>query len=107
MSQESIDLTYNQSIDWLIDRQTDTNIPPTHLAKPTHPVPPTHLPGHPPNQPTNQQILIAGSMLTMKKTLKMMGQEGIHFNNSFVSTPMCCPSRSTLLTGEQYTRDQL
>ena len=40
------------------------------------------------------------SMRVMEKTLLLLGEEGTTFRNSFVSYPLCCPSRATLLTGQ-------
>lgn len=36
----------------------------------------------------------------MRKTLALLGSRGTTFRNSFVSYPLCCPSRATFLTGQ-------
>src|SRR4051812_21719619 len=36
----------------------------------------------------------------MPKTNQLIGGAGVTFDNSFVSYSLCCPSRSTLLTGQ-------
>lgn len=39
-------------------------------------------------------------MRVLPKTRALLGQRGTTFANSFVSYPLCCPSRSTFLTGQ-------
>jgi N-acetylglucosamine-6-sulfatase len=39
-------------------------------------------------------------MFVMQKTLAQLGARGTTFRNSYVSYPLCCPSRATQLTGQ-------
>jgi arylsulfatase A-like enzyme len=36
----------------------------------------------------------------MPKTRRLLRDEGITFNNAFVSNPICCPSRATIMRGQ-------
>jgi N-acetylglucosamine-6-sulfatase len=42
----------------------------------------------------------AGSMKVMRRVRTRLGDRGTTFTNSYVNTPMCCPSRATYLTGQ-------
>jgi N-acetylglucosamine-6-sulfatase len=39
-------------------------------------------------------------MRVMRNTLQLIGAQGTTFDNNFVSLSLCCPSRSTFLTGQ-------
>lgn len=42
-----------------------------------------------------------GDMVALPKTQRLLGERGVTFNNAFVNTSNCCPSRATLLTGQR------
>uniref|UniRef100_A0A8C4N8T7 N-acetylglucosamine-6-sulfatase n=1 Tax=Eptatretus burgeri TaxID=7764 RepID=A0A8C4N8T7_EPTBU len=48
---------------------------------------------------TDDQDCVLGGMTPMKKTKALLADQGVTFSNAFVSAPLCCPSRSSILTG--------
>lgn len=73
------------------------------------------LPNHrqrqqpPPKQQPNFVIILTDDLdwtlggthaSTLRRTRKLIGEQGKTFTNWFVQTPVCCPSRAELLTGK-------
>ncbi|XP_073180940.1 N-acetylglucosamine-6-sulfatase-like isoform X2 [Lepidochelys kempii] len=48
---------------------------------------------------TDDQDTEIGGMTPMKKTQALIGQAGVSFTHAFTVTPLCCPSRSSILSG--------
>ena len=49
---------------------------------------------------TDDQTLASLGAATMPSTLESIGAGGTEFTNAVVTTPLCCPSRATMLTGQ-------
>ncbi|KAJ8984175.1 hypothetical protein NQ317_017828 [Molorchus minor] len=49
---------------------------------------------------TDDQDLLLNGLVPMNRTLKLIANYGKVFENAFVNSPICCPSRSTILTGK-------
>lgn len=45
------------------------------------------------------RVVVAGSLNFMPRTLRLLRDGGAEFRHAYTTTPMCCPSRSSLLTG--------
>ncbi|CAG4932466.1 unnamed protein product [Colias eurytheme] len=48
---------------------------------------------------TDDQDVTLGGMTPMKNVQRFIEREGTSFTNSYVVSPICCPSRASLLTG--------
>ncbi|XP_052801996.1 N-acetylglucosamine-6-sulfatase-like [Mya arenaria] len=48
---------------------------------------------------TDDQDVTMGGETPMVKTKKLIGDQGIVFKNMFTVSPLCCPSRSSILSG--------
>jgi len=49
---------------------------------------------------TDDQTLTQLSEATMPDTLELLGAQGTTFTNAIATTPLCCPSRASMITGQ-------
>ncbi|KAK7098784.1 hypothetical protein V1264_003016 [Littorina saxatilis] len=49
---------------------------------------------------TDDQDTELGGLTPIAKTRQLIGKEGITYQNMFVSSPLCCPSRSSIFSGK-------
>jgi|EP01047_Picozoa_sp_COSAG01_P040723 hypothetical protein len=85
-------------------------VPPPLPPLPPPPLPPPVPPGSQKNVIvllTDDQDLRLGSMRAMPYTSEHIGRAGVNISNFFVHTPICCPSRTTLLGGRFYHNNKV
>ncbi|KAK8387385.1 hypothetical protein O3P69_018165 [Scylla paramamosain] len=49
---------------------------------------------------TDDQDVVLEGLRPMQHTKKLVAQQGLTLTNAFVASPLCCPSRSSILTGQ-------
>lgn len=49
---------------------------------------------------TDDQTVAQLSEATMPNTLELLGTQGTTFTNAIATTPLCCPSRASMITGQ-------
>ncbi|KAG8181894.1 hypothetical protein JTE90_026054 [Oedothorax gibbosus] len=49
---------------------------------------------------TDDQDITLGGLVPLKKINTLVSKQGAEFSNMFVTTPLCCPSRASILTGK-------
>ncbi|XP_039625977.1 N-acetylglucosamine-6-sulfatase isoform X2 [Polypterus senegalus] len=49
---------------------------------------------------TDDLDAVIGGLTPLNKTRRLIGEAGITFTNAYVSSPLCCPSRASILTGK-------
>ncbi|KAM7347730.1 N-acetylglucosamine-6-sulfatase-like isoform 1-T1 [Cochliomyia hominivorax] len=49
---------------------------------------------------TDDQDVILNGLHPMRNVINLLGTEGAIFENAFTTSPMCCPSRASLLSGQ-------
>lgn len=80
---------------------------PTTPSQPSNPSPPGPVPTPVPTPAARPNIVVitaddldGGSIAYMPNLRALLIDRGLTFTNSFVTTPLCCPSRASLLTGQ-------
>lgn len=49
---------------------------------------------------TDDQDVVLNGMIPMSNVMKLIGNHGVTLSNAYVASPLCCPSRASILTGQ-------